>query len=687
MPEWITQWDTGLFLFLNRDCQNRLFDLLMPVITQRWYLIVLPFLLLFLLKERRKALGVFGVVLFSVLLADSLGNVLKSFVARQRPCNVLEGINLLVGCSSSFAMPSNHATNVFAFTVPFLVMTRDRVRYLFLFIAALVALSRVFVGVHYPGDIIGGALTGAFSAGVVMYLYAWAEKRFGDRPYSTVMYMFLFGLSLYRLYYLSFGPLDLSPDEAHYWEWSRRLDLSYYSKGPVIAYLIALSTFVFGDTVFGVRFLAVVLSLLSSIVLYRLGTEMYNERVGAASAILLQIIPLFSAFGVLITIDSPFLFFWILSLYLFWKAVNSSQLSTLSKEGIKQGWLYWFLLGITVGVGLLTKYTMAFFYPCVLCFLVFSADHRKLLRSAGPYGAFLISLMVFSPVVIWNAQHDWITLKHTAGQAHIADGLRISLSSFVEFAGSQVGVVTPVLFVLIFVAIWKVRGRDHDSPGFRAGFLFWFSVPVIVFFLLKSAQGKVQANWAMTGYVTGLIAFSEIFINRWDRNRPAVRSVIVAGIALSLALTAVAYYPAKFRLPVKLDPSARLKGWNDLGQEVRRIYADMRKKGQVFIFSESYQISSELAFYVEGRPVTYCVNLGRRMNQYDLWPDFGSFIHSDGIFVTIGDAELDPRIRSAFHGNEKRVVKVYDKERFLREYSIFLCYDFQGMTKETTGKY
>jgi undecaprenyl-diphosphatase len=698
MSEWITQLDAALFLFLNRDCHNTLFDLLMPVVTHRASLIVLPFLVLFLWREKRKALAVLGIALFSVLLADGLSNVLKHLMMRQRPCNVLENINLLVGCSGSFSMPSNHAANSFAFAVPFLFMTGNRLRYLFLFIAVLVSLSRVFVGVHYPGDIIGGALTGVLSAGTVMYFHAWAQRRFRDRPYATVMYLFLLGLSLFRMYYLSFGPLDLSPDEAHYWEWSRRLDLSYYSKGPMIAYLIALSTSLFGDTVFGVRFLAVVLSLLGSIILYRLGKEMYSERTGAASAILLQITPLFSAFGVLFTIDSPFLFFWISSLYLFWKAVNRHESPAMRNGSNNDAFhssvfaypsslLPWVLLGIFVGLGLLTKYTMAFFYPCALFFLVFSVHHRKFLRTVAPYGAFLISLAVFSPLILWNAQHDWVTLRHTAGQAHIADGLRVSAQSFITFIGSQFGVVTPVLFALILLALWKARGEGQETSRPQGKFLFWFSAPVIIFFVVKSIQGKVQANWAMTGYITGLIAFSEMFIDRWERSRTSVKNIVVAGISIALLLTAVAYYPSKFHLPVKLDPSARLKGWDDLGKEVHVLYSDMRKKGQVFIFSDSYQVASELAFYVAGHPITYCVNLGRRMNQYDLWPDFRNFMHSNGIFVTIGDTELDPRIRSAFLGHDKKLLKVYDKGRLLREYSVFLCYDFQGMTKEAIGKY
>jgi undecaprenyl-diphosphatase len=488
------------------------------------------------------------------------------------------------------------------------------------------------------------------------------------------MYVFLLALSIFRIYYILYGPLDLSPDEAHYWEWSRRLDLSYYSKGPMMAYLIAFSTSLFGDNVFGVRFFAVVFSVLSSIFLYKLGKEMYHEGVGAASALLLQLIPLYSAFGVIFTIDSPFIFFWILSLYLFWKAVGQES-SGHPFTG------YWLLLGVSVGFGLLTKYTMAFFYLCAFLFLILSSDKRALLKTISPYLALIISILIFSPVIIWNAGHDWVTFRHTAGQAHLADGVRISLKSLAEFIGSQLGVVTPILFMLTIIALWRVKGKG------RRDFLLWFSLPVIVFFVVKSIQGKVQANWAMTGYITGLIAFSEVYISKWKEHGPSLKKFIIAGIVLSFVVAAIAHYPSKFHVPVTLDPSSRLRGWKDLGWQVSDLHDEVPKGEKVFIFSDSYQISSELAFYGRGHPVTYCVNLGRRMNQYDLWPDFYSLINSDAIFVTIGDAEFHPRLREAFDHYEKRLLKVYDKDRFLRLYSVFLCHGFKGMKKETTGSY
>ncbi|HYA31734.1 MAG TPA: glycosyltransferase family 39 protein, partial [Thermodesulfovibrionales bacterium] len=420
------------------------------------------------------------------------------------------------------------------------------------------------------------------------------------------------------------------------------------------------------------------------------------------------VIPLFSAFGVIFTIDSPFTFFWILSLYLFWKAVDNPPQSPLNLRGGARGvekgdeggldkmtqtgirnssLFYWILLGISVGAGLLAKYTMAFFYVSMLCFIFSSSSRRKMLGSARPYAAMVISAVLFLPVIVWNAQHDWVTIRHTAVQAHVADGFQVSFMSLIEFIGSQLGLLTPVICVLLLVALWKIRGKDFETTSGNGAFLFWFSAPVVVFFMAKSLQGKVQPNWAMTGYIAGIIAFSKVFLDGWKKNGSFLRAVIVLGIALSVMLTVIAHYPSKFHLPQKLDPSSRLRGWSDLGRQIQEVYEEMRGKGNVFIFSDSYHIASELAFFMKDHPVTYCVNLGRRMNQYDLWPGLENLVHSNGIFVTIGDAGLDPRLREAFQGCEKRVLKIRDRGTVLRENSVFLCYDFRGMTKEEIRKY
>lgn len=700
MSELLKQLDTFLFFLLNRDIQNTLFDIIMPVISGRSYIIILPFLVLFLTKERGKGMIILALSVISVLAADSSGNALKHLIGRTRPCNALENVHLLYGCSKSFSMPSNHSVNAFAFVTPFFVMTKDRVKYPFLLVAALVAVSRVYVGVHYPFDVTAGAALGILCALAVICIYRWAERRFAYRPYTTAMAVFLLGISIFRVYYILYGPVDLNPEEAHYWEWSRRLDLSYYSKGPMIAALIAIATSLFGSDVFGVRISAVVFSLMSSMVIYRLGKEMHDEKTGVFSAIVFQIIPLYSAFGVIFTTDSPFIFFWILSLYLFWKAIsgqdalvaghalpekiNPVSLPPVIRSSPLKCWIF---LGVSIGLGLLTKYTMAFFYICALSFFMFTPQYKKLLKNVYPYIALLISLIIFSPVIIWNAHHGWVTIYHVAWQANLTDGISASARDFFEFAGSQFGVITPILFTLIIIAILKpAKTKEEKKSLIHDRFIFWFSVPVLVFFSLKSVQGKVQANWAIAGYITGIIAFSWIFLSAWKNHNPFLKGTVITALTLSAVITGIAYYPPDF-IPLKFDLTSKLRGWEELGGEVSSVYEDMRRKGNVFIFSDRYQISSELAFYVKGHPVTYAITIDNRMNQYNLWPGFDNFVHYNAIFVTIDNVNLPLQIKNAFENSEKRAYKVYERGILLREFSIFICRDFKGIRQEKTAHY
>src|SRR4051812_29196630 len=205
----------------------------------------------------------------------------------------------------------------------------------------------------------------------------------------------VFGFVSHVRYLTHDCPVDLSGDEAQYWDWSRQLDLSYYSKGPLVAYIIRLSCALFGhDTMFAVRFPAIVLATGTSILTYLLTLKLFrSDRLALGVVLLYHVVPMFVAGSVLMTIDPPFFFCWALATYLTAHAVFDDR---------RRAWL---LVGLVVGVGFLAKYAMMLWFVPALLMLASDRNARRQLRSPWPWIAVAIALLFLTPVLLWNARH------------------------------------------------------------------------------------------------------------------------------------------------------------------------------------------------------------------------------------------------------------------------------------------
>ncbi len=498
-------------------------------------------------------------------------------------------------------------------------------------------------------------------------------KRDANR-YMGFLGLFIVSSFIIHWLYISYGPLDLSPDEAQYWDWSRRLDISYYSKGPVIAYLIAFLRIFGGNTEIGVRIGAVIISMVLMLVLYDFYRDILKSEGLAFTAVFLAgITPLFSAGSVLMTTDPPFLLFWAASVYLIYKAIFYNKNSA------------WIWAGISMGLGILSKYTMALLYPSLLLYLVFSRDDRYLLKRSGPYKALFLSLLFTIPILLWNYGHDWVGMRHVMGQAHIDDGFRIGFKDFFEFIGSQAGVLSPFIFLgILFGMVSAVRYCLKGKREFL--FLFMTSAPILLFFLLKSLQGKVEANWAAQVYITAFPLMVGVFADRycksgiWEKGRK-FKWIFLLTIFTALLMTLVAHYPGMIRymginLPPKKDPTTRLTGWDELGKEAGRIYNIAGDR--TFIISDRYQITSELAFYIPGNPQVYNINLGRRMNQYDIWGGIERHIGWDALYVRWDKGASSAAGFFNKGCDEPYSVKIVRNGIVVREFFIYRCYGFKG---------
>jgi undecaprenyl-diphosphatase len=531
------------------------------------------------------------------------------------------------------------------------------------------------------------ALTLIAAAGIAVA--AW-----GHRSHVVWLMLALAALSLFRVYYLVSGPFDLSGDECQYWDWSRHMDWSYCTKGPGVAAVIWLFRQAFGETVLAVRGPAVVLAFLSSLLLFRMGTRLADEKTGAIAAGLFQIVPVFAVFAVGMNTDPLLIFFWLLGLLALHRALTT---------GARWPWL---VVGLAVGLGFLGKYTMAAFWICTLLLLLSSPGRRRHLRTPWPYLAVALSLAVMSPVFFWNMQHGWVNFRHNL--THVTGAAPINpeslpgrsssqgpLANLLEFVGTQLGIVTPLLLVMmVLAAIWR---RKQDDIG------FWFCVPLLVLFLAKSLLGEVLANWALAAYLTGLVAFAAWFMRDFARRNMHARRLTVAAVVLGAVATAVVTWPlgamdlwrqaavplgkltglSGRKLGAEADPLRKVRGWNHLAGEVDRLRPQMTQP--YFILSDKYVISSTLAFYLRGNPRTYCANLGRRMNQFDLWPGFGGFAGQDAIYVRSGDEDFPPQLRKVFQSWDKTLVR--PDYPFGEDYSIFVCHGFAGMKTVVPERY
>jgi 4-amino-4-deoxy-L-arabinose transferase-like glycosyltransferase len=488
---------------------------------------------------------------------------------------------------------------------------------------------------------------------------------------------FLMAVTAARLWYLQQGYLELSPDEAHYWEWSRRLDWSYYSKGPFVAYLIALSTAVGGATELFVRLPAVLLSAGTTVCVFALVKDLFRDvRLALATAVLLHTVPLFAAGALLMTIDAPLAFFWTLMLWLVYRAMSGAQT------------VYWYAAGIALACGLLSKYAMGYLVVSLWLFLATSQRYRSWLRRKEPYLMLAIGLVGFSPVIVWNLRYDAVSLKHVMSQAEVHQGvpLHLSLETFGEFLGSQALALSPLLFGWMLIAmalsLWAGRRQRDD----RWLFLFWGWAPTFTLMLALSLRQKVQANWAAPAYITALMAATAYVAYRWEVLHQGLwKRLLLAGaglvVVLALGTTVALHDPALFiRLGLQpgADPLARLKGWRTLARAVETLAA--QRPRAPFLLSDRYQVSSELAFYVRGHPQTYNVNLGRRLNQYDLWDGLPALAGHDAIYIQPESAELPQALRAAFRTCDAGLpVIIAELGRELKRFYLFPCMEFSGM--------
>ena len=463
-------------------------------------------------------------------------------------------------------------------------------------------------------------------------------------------------LAVIRFSFLFLAPLDLSPDEAYYWDWSRRLSWGYYSKPPMVAWLIGLSTRFFGANEIGVRLPAVILGLGTILAIYLFLKKEVGERAGFWGALIYSSTIGSAVSSYIMTIDAPLLFFWTLALISTWISIKRSL------KGPKEEFAPWLISGTLVGLALLSKQTAISLPLATLLFLVLLIPEKNLFRKKGVYLFFLVQLFLLLPFLFWNYQHNFITFAHTA---HHFKGLEekgplFNPRTFFEFLGSQFGLITPLTFLcLLFCAFcyffWAIKSfkgmKGRDEKVHLIHFLVLSGFLPLLACLFLSLKQRVNANWPAPFYISLCLLLGLWVVEGDVCNSSLLRKikekVLPASVILGAILVILVYFSplllAKLGLFGKpFDPTIRLRGWKDLSFKVEKLLKEVPFPEKTILITRRRQTASELAFYVKWHPTVYRWNglRGEVRSQYELWPPPNTRKGLDALLVFDADKGL-----------------------------------------------
>ncbi|MCX7120923.1 MAG: glycosyltransferase family 39 protein [Gammaproteobacteria bacterium] len=447
-----------------------------------------------------------------------------------------------------------------------------------------------------------------------------------------------FTLGLFTLYHLiTAATLSLSDDGAYYWEWSRHLALSYYDHPPIIAYLIRMSTSLFGSNPLAIRLPNIILLALTSLVIYFLCDYLYHDKKRSLVAVIVfNLFPIVFIGSIIASPDAPSLFCYALGLYLFTRIIyeNNAKL--------------WYALAVVVGVGLLSKYTMTLFIFSVFLAILTSKESRQWLLRKEPYWAVLIVLLCFTPVLIWNYQHQWVSFKFQFyGRHH----LHVKWIRALVFIALQLLVFSPVFFIGVIIA-WINNIKNKEIV-----LLTCFCAPLFIFILL-SLVIDVRIYWP----IMSTIPLAIIFVS----DSRLLGKTLYWGSFVSLLLcgmiTIQEYYPIIKVNPLKKDPTTDYYSWAPVANEVTAFLKSPKIDAKNwFVFDNRFQSAAQIA--------------GSGFFQHN-----SQIIGKNGILVMNSFWQYAPKDR--FKCGKLILYKTVDIVRaglVFRKGYIYLCYDYRGL--------
>jgi 4-amino-4-deoxy-L-arabinose transferase-like glycosyltransferase len=445
--------------------------------------------------------------------------------------------------------------------------------------------------------------------------------------YQRIAAYSLLGVTLLRLLWLASSPFDLYPDEAQYWLWAQTPAFGYFSKPPLVAWLIGITTFLFGEQELGVRLASPLLHFATGFVIYGIGRRLYDSRVGCWSAVIYVTLPAVSVSAAIISTDVPLMFCWALALYAFIRARESD------------GWRWWAIVGIAAGFGLLAKYAMAYWLLSAFLLVLAVRSERRHLKKL--LAATALALVLYAPNFVWNLTNGFVSYRHTEANANLSGSL-VHPGAFLEFAGSQFGVFGPILFGALILLVLVFPRRLVEE---RARLLAVFALPTLVMMLVVSFLSRAHPNWAAPTYVSATVLVVAWLVESRRTMLLTASLVIHVAAALFLAEGAQVAVAMHRELPAKLDLQHRVRGWSTLGRTIGNL---LRPRAGTILLTNSREDYAALVYYVRPHPFDAVMWNSDQVvhNQFDMTTDMNGLVGRDFLFVT--QEEIAPEMAARF---------------------------------------
>lgn len=394
-------------------------------------------------------------------------------------------------------------------------------------------------------------------------------------------------LTVVRLVGLRVSSVDLFFDESQYWSWSRDLAFGYFSKPPLLPWLIAAAEHVCGPSEACIRSPAPLMGLATSLLAGATGRLLYDARTGFWAAML-------AAFGTgsvfsarIMSTDVPVVLFWALALFAYVRLLQ------------KTDWRWAVVLGIAIGAGLLAKYAMVYFLAGLVVAAAFEKRARALLVGRELRLALGVAVIVVSPNILWNATNGFLTFRH-AGDAVVGEPIEPSVMRPLEFLAAQFAVFGPAVFGVAIAAVIALLGRESSKRLLPADrILLGFALPPLVVVTVTASLVHAYANWGAAAFIPLAVLAAAILVRR--NLSILLWASLALGLAAQIALIGADAFATSIRLPFlsKPNPYFRTLGWNGYGRAVGQL---ARKLGASTIASDTRAEVASLLYYWRDQP-------------------------------------------------------------------------------------